>query len=260
MTGLDAGFRKRIGFSKEGPLAFADLPEVLERTSRTIPFENLCVLTEEAKEITSGHLAGKILERGEGGLCYELNGLLYFVLQENGFSNVLVRGVVYNPVRQEWSGTGRTHVVNLLPYESELYLIDSGFGSNIPLAPVPLTGETVTSPNGEFRARPLHTEHGDFVFEMKIKHKDADWQLGYAFDSIRPAEPSELSEIQAVIRAHPASSFNKTPLLTRLTEGGSVTLTHASLTEWKHGKLQKDELDEARFKSLARERFGIHLS
>lgn len=48
---------------------------------------------------------------------------------------------------------GRTHVTILLKHEGQIYLIDTGFGGNLPLKPVPLNGETVISQNGEFRIK-----------------------------------------------------------------------------------------------------------
>jgi arylamine N-acetyltransferase len=46
-------------------------------------------------------------KKNEGGLCFQLNPLLYFFLVENGFHAVLVRGVVYNNATKEWPNTGR---------------------------------------------------------------------------------------------------------------------------------------------------------
>jgi N-hydroxyarylamine O-acetyltransferase len=40
-------------------------------------------------------------------------------------------------------------VTILIYHGDETYLIDTGFGSNLPLKPVPLSGETTVSNNGE---------------------------------------------------------------------------------------------------------------
>jgi arylamine N-acetyltransferase len=39
----------------------------------------------------------------------------------------------------------RTHVASLLQYDGQMYLVDTGFGGNLPLKPVPLNGETTSS-------------------------------------------------------------------------------------------------------------------
>lgn len=104
----------------------------------------------------------------EGGLCYELNSILNFFLAENGFNVFLVRGVIYNNVTHEWLTLGRTHAANFLMYEDQMYLIATGFGGNLPLKPVPLNGESVTSDSGEFRIKKVDNEHGDYILEILL--------------------------------------------------------------------------------------------
>ena len=94
--------------------------------------------------------------------------------------------------------------------------------------------------------------------KMKLKHKDTEWRTGYAFYSGKTLRGvSECNPIQKIIVEHPESSFNKSPLLTKLTDRGSVTLTDTSLTKWEDGVVTKEEVDGERFRELAREIFGI---
>ncbi len=143
-------FRQRIGIPKNEEITFKNLDYILKKTATTIPFENLGVIRTQSTEINKENMLDKVLVRNEGGLCYELNTTLYFFLVENGFNVNLIRGVVYNDTVQEWGTIGRTHVAILLIHDEETYLVDTGFGSNLPLKPVPLTGEMVSSNNGEF--------------------------------------------------------------------------------------------------------------
>ena len=92
MDSLDMLFRKRIGYSSSDALTFDDLPALLTVTSQTLPFENLAVIARRGLPITRENLIEKILVRREGGLCYELNPLLYFFLLENGFDVSMRRG------------------------------------------------------------------------------------------------------------------------------------------------------------------------
>jgi N-hydroxyarylamine O-acetyltransferase len=258
MSELNSLFRKRIGISEDEKITFETLDNILEKTAQNIPFENLCIIKNQTNNITKKNLMNKILLKKEGGLCYELNSIFYFFLIENGFNAVLARGVVYNNENQEFLTIGRTHVTILIIHEHQPYLIDTGFGSNLPLKPVPLSGETVTSNNGEFRIGKLETEHGDYVLQVKLKHKDTDWRIGYAFDSKRTiTDISEFNEIQTIITEHEESSFNKNPLITRLTNEGSITLTDSSFTQWADGNLTKEKIDYDRFKELSKQHFGI---
>lgn len=253
MNDLNRQFRNRIGFSGDTPISLANLDIILELIAAAIPFENLCTLSGDLSDLNEKYLVDKIIERNEGGLCYDLNGLLYLFLKENGLDVLLVRGSVYVPDLSRFSPTGKTHAAILLNDAGERYLVDTGFGGNLPLKPVPMNETEISSPNGEFRVKKEESEFGDYFLEMKLKNKDTEWRLGYAFDSKQPVKDiSELNEMKKVITEHPHSPFNKKPLLTRVTADGSMVLTEASFTQWKDGKVTKEEIDSERFRELAK--------
>ncbi|WP_453995813.1 arylamine N-acetyltransferase family protein [Bacillus nitroreducens] len=257
MSELNTLFRKRIGIPEHEKLTFESLDDILEKTANTIPFENLCIIEKRTNDINKENLTKKILVKHEGGLCYELNTLLYYFLVDNGFNVVMTRGITYNHMNQEFSRAGRTHVTILATHEERTYLVDTGFGGNLPLKPVPLTGETVTSNNGEFRIKKVNTEHGDYILEIKLRHKDADFKTGFAFDSKQiVSDMSEVNDVQKIIVEHEGSPFNKHPLVTRLTPKGNVTLTDTSFTQWIDGIVTKEEIDKTRFQELLEEHFG----
>lgn len=258
MHDINSLFRNRIGFPLGEKLTFASLNEVLEKTAKTIPFENICVINKSAKDITAENLVNKILERKEGGLCYELNTIFYLFLKENGFDVSLVQGAVYDHPSKDWARTGRTHVTILLRYEMETFLIDTGFGGNLPLQPVPFNGDAVASKTGEFRVKKLESAYGNYCLEMKVRYKDDDWKIGYAFDSNREVHDlTELNEVKRIIAESEHSAFNKAPLITRISDDGNITLTNTSFSVWKNGAVTKEQIDEARFKELAKQHFKM---
>ncbi|KAA0561541.1 arylamine N-acetyltransferase [Bacillus sp. CH30_1T] len=258
MTDLNTLFRKRIHYPTTGKISFHQLDTILEETAKSIPFENLCVIGNTFADLTKENLMNKMLVKNEGGLCYELNSLLYLFLIENQFDAVLVRGVVYNHDKELYQSIGRTHVVILVSHKDTTYVIDTGFGGNLPLKPVPLSGEAVVSSNGEFRIKEVDSLHGDYIFEMKLKHKHSEWRTGYAFDSGDPIKNvTQLNNIQTIIANHSDSPFNKHPLLTKRTNDGNVTLTDTSFTHWKAGELTKKEIDLESYKELLNSWFGF---
>jgi N-hydroxyarylamine O-acetyltransferase len=257
-TELDQLMRKRIGISQYETISFEMLEQVLEKTAFTIPFENTNIIFGNSYKISKESLMKKILLKNEGGLCYELNPILYFFLLENGFNVRLVRGVVYNHQPQRWSPTGRTHTVILLTHNDQNYLIDTGFGVNLPLKPVPLAGQITESANGEFRIVPVVNEFGDNILEIKLRKRDSDWKIGYCFDSNKPVKDlSELDEIQRIISIHPDSSFNKHPLMTMHKNNGHIILTDSSFTKYMKGEAIKEEIDEKTFKLMAKNHFSL---
>ncbi|PKG22661.1 arylamine N-acetyltransferase family protein [Niallia nealsonii] len=258
MTNLNKLFRNRLGIPYDEVITFENLNAFLEKTAKTIPFENLCIIENRTNEITRENLIKKIIEQNEGGLCYELNSLFYFFLIENGFDAHLIRGLRYNYNSQTWSTLGKTHVANMIKHKEQFYIVDIGFGGNSPLKLVPLNGETVTSNNGEFKVENIDSEHGDSIFYIKLKHKDKEWKIGYAFDSKKVIKDlAELNEVQKVNTEHPESNFNKKPVITRFTDKGNITLTDTSFTEWVDGELTKKQIDKKLFQEIANRYFGL---
>ncbi|MEH7883885.1 arylamine N-acetyltransferase [Bacillus sp. JJ1609] len=260
MRDLNYLFRQRIGFSEDEPITLDNLDCVLERTAAAIPFENLCAIAGDDSVISEDTLMDKIFMRNEGGLCYELNGIFYLFLKENGLDVQLIRGAVYVSEKAAFSPTGSTHAAILLTYEGKKYIVDTGFGGNLPLKPVPMDGTEVSTPTGEFRVVKEDSQYGDYFLEMKLKNKDTEWRKGYAFDSLHPVkEVGELTGAKKIITEHPQSPFNKKPLLTRVTVDGSMILTEPSFIWWKDGQILKEEIDAERFKELARVHFKIRV-
>lgn len=258
MSNLNSLFRKRIGITEHQPITFENLYKILEKTAITIPFENLAIIENRTNPITKESLIEKILQRNEGGMCYELNSLLYLFLLENGLDVSLVDGIVFNQEKQRWNTNGRTHIAIVLRHDAQVYLLDTGFGGNLPLQPVPLNGEVVSSDNGEFRVEREESEAGDYILYMKLKHKDTEWKIGYGFESKQFIEDfSCLDKVQEIIQHHPQSPFNKKPLITKRTETGSIILTDSSLTEWVDGKVTKTEINDTEYKKLLNNRFRM---
>ncbi|OOP68592.1 arylamine N-acetyltransferase, partial [Heyndrickxia oleronia] len=80
MSNLNLLFRERIGFPINKNITFEDLDIILEKTAKTIPFENLCIMSKNTSELTKNNLINKILHKKQGGLCYDLNAILYLFL------------------------------------------------------------------------------------------------------------------------------------------------------------------------------------
>lgn len=119
---------QKIGWEKDH-VSFGDLPLFLKAMAYRFPFENRAVLAKENYKITKEELWRRLLKDQHGGLCYDLNGFLYFVLREAGFHVKLIRGTVYAGDQEGWALEG-THAAVWLSAENGDYLVDIGFGIN----------------------------------------------------------------------------------------------------------------------------------
>ncbi|TRZ38579.1 arylamine N-acetyltransferase [Niallia circulans] len=258
MQQINKRLRERVGFPLDEAITLQTLELVLERMAKTVPFENTAIIEGRTEAISEKYLMEKVIGRQEGGLCFDLNPLLYLFLLENGFQVTMIKGITYDAANKTWSKTGATHAAILLEENGRRYIVDSGFGANLPLKPVPLDGEIIQSDNGQFQIKQEETEYGDYCFFMKLKDKSEEWTLGYAFQStVAFYDVKDMIEMQKTIVEHPDSRFNKGPLVSMLTDKGSMVLSQDSFTEWIDGKKHKQDINTEEFSAIAKERFGL---
>ena len=263
MTDFQKQFFARLHIEEKDKVSFEDLPNIMYAMAQTVPFENLNVLENNFTQISKDNLKEKILVNNRGGLCYELNPTMYYFLKDAGFDVHLVSGTVYNAANSIWA-VDSGHIATVLTHHNELYLIEVGFGSYSPLAPVPFSGEVIHSVTGDYRICKEMTEKGNYMLEMRKNNEfldqssTDDWTLGYAF-YIEEVDEEKANAAQKIIVEHECSPFNKVPLIVKLTEDGHASLTKDSLTIAKNGKKTKEKVTDGQYKNLLHSKFGITL-
>ena len=100
-----------------------------------IPYENLSVQLAEPVGLAIEPIYRKIVERGRGGWCYEMNGLLQWSLEQIGFDVLrMSAGVMRSERGDEVIGN---HLVLAVHVDDETWLADAGFGDGL-REPIPL--------------------------------------------------------------------------------------------------------------------------
>lgn len=110
------------------------------------------------KNISKDNLIEKLLIQKRGGLCYELNSLLYYFLIDCGFQVYKVAGTVYDLYDNKWKPDDG-HVIIILSHEDKDYVVDAGFASHLPYIQSLLTE----------KSSPLKQENIEFVSEILEK-------------------------------------------------------------------------------------------
>ena len=129
------GYLSRIGF-KGAPRADIKTLRALHRAhAETIPYENLDVQLRTPVTRAAPDIYDKIVRRGRGGWCYEMNGLLSWALTEIGFDVRRLAGAVHRETMGD-SSIGN-HLVVLVDVEDQTWLADVGFGDGL-IEPTPL--------------------------------------------------------------------------------------------------------------------------
>ena len=119
MNQFCTGIFKRIKYNKPLPVTFYDIPNLMEQFAYHIPFENIDVMKEKNSQIDKQFLYTKIVGQERGGLCYELNPLFFYLLEELGFHVQMVQATIDSPKKTLMN----THIATVLTHQSNLYLI-----------------------------------------------------------------------------------------------------------------------------------------
>ncbi|WP_237980400.1 arylamine N-acetyltransferase family protein [Bacillus thuringiensis] len=255
MTSLQHKLFTRLNLAERTEVKFEELNTILFAFAHTIPFENLDVISRNTNAITMENLQDKILTRYRGGLCYELNTLFYYFLQDCGYDVQLALGTVYKNDINTWA-LEDGHITIILNYDNVRYVIDVGIASLVPLVPVPFTGESISSKNGTYRVRRKDTSKGNYVLERI--DADGEWKVCHAFYN-RIIDEAVVNEVQRRVIEDEKSIFNKGPIAVKLSDSGHVSITNTSLTEMIHGEKAKREITEEQYRELLNTLFAIEL-
>lgn len=152
-----------------------------------VPFENLDIHLNKNLIFDLESLYNKIVIQKRGGICYELNWLLYHLLVDIGFNVRVLGGKVL-----EHNGTYFDHMLLVVDLNSKEYLVDVGFGDNF-LEPLAFDiGYEQNDQKGLFKISQIDESH----FELK-KFSDEinDFITEYTFENA----PKKIEDFQSRI-------------------------------------------------------------
>ena len=238
---LDA-YRRRIG--DDGPLA-PDLP-TLRRLHRrhmlAIPFENLDPVRGVPVSADPSDAFAKIVERGRGGWCFEMNGLFGEVLDSIGFAVDQVGAKV--AADEPGEITHRALIVHL----EGPWLADVGFGFG-PLEPLPLREGATDLAGGTFR----------------LSKRGETWRLQppgeapyYVFVAAAQTQAAFDTASRVFVERKAAPLFTA-PFVVRALDDGYISLRDAQFRHWSGGAVVEErELEgPAAVRDALIERFAL---
>lgn len=245
-----AAYLKRINY--EGDLQVS--PDLLKKLQYLhllhIPFENLDI--HQGVEIKMENAFSKLIERGRGGFCYELNGAFFGLLKDIGFQVRLISGRVANT--EGGFGQEFDHMAILAEIDGSRYLVDVGFG--------------------DFSAEPLkimldilqHDRYGDFQIEkfdgryLIVKKRIADVFVPEYIFTETARVPEDFKEMAIYHQTSEKSSFTRKKICSIATENGRITITGERLKIREAEELMEKEFEEeSEFHHYLRKYFNIQL-
>jgi len=215
---------------------------------RTVPFENLSIHCGQPIVLNDDDLYEKIVLRGRGGFCYELNGLFARLLRELGFK---VRMLSANVAGDQGFSADFDHMT-LLVSLAEDWLVDVGFGDSFeePLA-IDRATEQVQGMMGYDVVR------GDGYHVMRRRPIGGEWKNQYRF-TLQPYEYADFEPRCHYQQTSPESHFRKGKVCTIATPDGRITISEMRLITTEGGiRSERNIEDDAEYVALLREHFGI---
>jgi N-hydroxyarylamine O-acetyltransferase len=224
---------------------------VLHRAHQlTVPFENLSIHLAEPITLAGEALIDKIVHRGRGGICYELNGAFALLLESLDAQVTRVAARVYGADGR--LGVPFDHMALIVRSSdgSGPWLADIGFGRN---SVYPLLFDSRAEqddPGGRFLF--ADTDDGDVDLLR-------DGQPQYRIERRERAQ-SDFAPTCWWQQSSPDSHFTHSTICSRLTETGRVSLSDRTLIVTNGGARSEQHLptDEVLLAAY-RDHFGITL-
>jgi Arylamine N-acetyltransferase len=167
-------YTKRVGISSAVSVTRDSLHDLHAAQLLSIPFENFDICLNQGVSLDPSHIYDKLVYRWRGGYCYELNGLMLMALKHYGFDAQPILGRVH----LSGSPSGRSHQFSVVTLGDDKWVVDAGFGSNTPIAPLPLILNQVISIRDK-TYRYVEDACLGILFQTKI---EGEWADLYSFD------------------------------------------------------------------------------
>lgn len=229
----------------------------------SVPFETLAVAGDpfdrfegEGVSVAIEDLYEKIVERGRGGFCYELNGLFAWLLDELGFDVTAVAARMIGG-----SGIPAAHRSTLVSLGSARYVVDVGMGTPTMRKPTPLPvagggADAVTDEAGvRWRAVPADRPDAAYLTQYREPGDDA-WSDRYVF-STAPREPAYFAATREYLVTAPESPFTGDPVASAATERGHVKLRPDELIRTEGRERYVRSITSGEWDALLEREFGV---
>ncbi|KAK4643817.1 hypothetical protein QC761_404860 [Podospora bellae-mahoneyi] len=223
-------YLQHIGYTQDVNQHFAEDPlGLLTRIQilhmARVPFESLSLHYSKYRTLSLNpeDLFVKIVNRGRGGYCMEVNAFFAAVLRSLGFTLFSTGG----RVRGDAGYKGWDHMVNIVTIDNQRYLVDVGFGTNGATRPVPLQHGhrflTVFPTEGmlEYRGIDANTDPNQKLWVYCVRQKEDDpWGEMYCFGELEFI-PGDFEVMNMRTSSAPQSFFVQSVMCmkTRLDEG-----------------------------------------
>ena len=212
----------RIGFTGDAATDWPTLATLQRLHLHSIPYENLDVLLGRTTGPDPAAAYHKIVERGRGGWCYEMNGVFGWALQALGFR---VTRLASGVMRSTSGDTGiGNHLVLRVDLDDGPVLADVGLGGGA-LSPLRLVDGPLVSDGLAFRLEALEGGWWRFHNHAGLMPPDFDFHPDCVDEALLAATCHRL-------QTDPDSIFVRNLICMRFADDGRRLLLGRVLKHW----------------------------
>ena len=244
------GYLDRLGINEILEPTRENLDKLVYAHLTHIPYENLEYCIEKScPDLTIGGLYNKLVLKKRGGYCFELNGLLGWLLRELGYQ---VTDYMARYLRGESTIPMRRHRVLKVVATDGTWICDVGIGEVAPRLPIRLEEHTVQEQYGEtYRL----TKDPFLGWVLEDLHH-GKWRNFYAFTE-EPQLNVDFIAPSFYCEKHPDSPFTSQEMFSLKTAEGRITLDGNVFKRFSDGSVEARELQTAAEMQEAYRQFGL---
>ncbi|XP_077535740.1 arylamine N-acetyltransferase-like [Haemaphysalis longicornis] len=228
-----AAYLARIHVPKPGPPDLNTLRVLVHEHLKNVTFENIDVLLGRPIDLDANSLFSKIVQRGRGGYCFELNSLFARLLRSMGYSLRLRMARVRWGMPRDTPHTLKQHLVLIAELLGEEYLVDVGFGGPNIFVPLPLTAG-LESADHPFTLRALNADDGceSGTLELSVRRR-GDWLQIYRIEP-RDILWEDCAPFNWYASTHPDSRMRRFLEMARSDSDGMMSLENGRYRQRRH--------------------------
>ena len=248
-------FFKRIGLPEDTPVSasYEFLRDIQYGAVLRIAYENIDILEGKPLALDADSLFDKIVTRGRGGYCFEVNGLLSRFFKDCGLD---VTDYFARYLRDEPEIPMRRHRVMSVRCSEGNYFCDIGVGQSAPRYPLLMKEGYVQEQFGETYKFEKDDDLGWVLYDL---HR-GEWRKFISFTEDRVYEvdfiqPSVFCEV------HPSSPFNKVPIIAIKTPDGRKTIDDRLYKVFSGDRVihSEDGISRERYLELLKTEFYLNI-
>ncbi len=255
-------YLRRIGYEEPVEPTLETLSAIVLAHLRAVPFESLDIVPlGRPLRLDPEGLFAKIVGERRGGYCFELNGLLAFLLEDLGFT--VIRVACHFTEEGGYSDPfDHLALIVAVPGAGD-WFVDVGSGRTSSVVPLEVPGPNAwgapspPDPAGGHLSRIERRAEAGYIWRQE---PGAAWREHQRF-SFTPRTLDDFLPRCRFFETDPDNHFRQGPMCTQLTANGRISIRPGMLTITADGeRTEVPLLDDAALHAALVTHFGIDLS